>query len=117
MVQLPKVAHKRPCKECPFRRAAPAGWLGGGAADEWTASLTFGDNAFVCHMAKKKNKNHFCAGSMIFYRNTLKCPRDAEFAAAVAQYEPDAENVFQWSGEFDAHHRNGLLALKEGTKL
>ncbi len=61
-------------------------------------------------MAEKKNKRHYCAGSVIHKNNTLKVPRNPVMAHHQAQYGRDAENVFQWTIEFDAHHRNGLLA-------
>lgn len=109
---LPTVKHKRPCRECPFRREAPRGWLGGGTVDAWKQDLTVGDTAFVCHMAEAENKRHFCAGSMIHYRNSFKTPRNAVFATAVMEYQPDKETVFQWSFEFEAHHRGGPLEEK-----
>jgi hypothetical protein len=112
-LRLPTIAHKRPCRECPFRRICAKGWLGGGTVEDWVNDLSIGDTAFVCHMAEKKDKRHFCAGSMIFFRNSLKRPRDIGFAAAVSHYEPDMETVFQWPAEFEAHHSSGLLAIRK----
>lgn len=106
---LPLVKHKQPCNECPFRRVAAAGWLGGGTVAAWVSDLTFGDTAFVCHMAEQEGKRHMCAGSMIHYRNSLKVPRDPTFADAVMQYAPDKEKVFAWTHEFKEHHLSGML--------
>lgn len=109
---LPLVKHLTPCKECPFRRVAAPGWLGGGTVDEWMSDLTFGDCAFVCHMAEAKGKRHFCAGSMIHFRNNLKTPRDPAFADMVMRFAKDTERVFMWAHEFQQHHAAGPLALK-----
>ncbi len=109
---LPTVAHTSPCRECPFRRSCAPGWLGGGRVADWHADLTMGDTAFLCHMAVKKKKHHFCAGSMIHYRNSLKMPRDPEFSAAVAKYDK-SDKVFTWAHEFKQHHEAGLLAQKD----
>lgn len=108
---FPKVKHLRPCGECPFRRKAPAGWLGGGTVEDWHALLCFGDTAFVCHTAEKRGKRHLCAGSAIHFRNSLKTPRDPAFAAMVMRFAKDAVTVFAWPHEFKAHHEAGLLAL------
>lgn len=113
---LPTVNHTRPCRECPFRRVAAAGWLGGGTAESWHSDLVFGDTAFVCHMAEARGKRHFCAGSMIHFKNQFKCPRNPEFAAALDQFEKDTESVFQWPHEFKAHHESGPLAERRRTK-
>jgi hypothetical protein len=107
---LPTVKHRTPCRECPFRRASAAGWLGGGSATDWYSDIRFGDTAFNCHMAAKKEKNHYCAGSMIHYANQLKTPRDPQFAADAEQFKPDKVNVFQWAHEFYEHHADGLLS-------
>lgn len=112
MSKLPSVKHKQPCRECPFRRKAAAGWLGGGTVQQWVSDLTFGDVAFVCHMAAAKDKMHYCAGSMIHKNNQLKQPRDPVMARHQDQYGTDREDVFTWVSEFEAHHANGLLAEK-----
>lgn len=109
---LPEVKHKTPCRECPFRRAAPKGWLGGGTVDEWMGDLTVGDCAFACHMAESAGKLRYCAGSMILMRNSLKSPRDPKFYADSLRYSADVERVFQWAHEFNEHHRGGPLEIK-----
>jgi len=113
---LPTVKHKTPCNECPFRRKAAPGWLGGGTVESWHANLVFGDTAFICHTGERKGKRYFCAGSMIHYRNQLKTPRDPEFAAMVLKYSKDVEHVFQWPHEFKQHHEAGLLAQRVRTR-
>lgn len=115
-VSLPTVAHTNPCRECPFRRKSAPGYLGGGTVEEWMADLTFGDTAFVCHMAEQKGKRHLCAGSMIHYLNSCKMPRDRDFAAMLKHYAKNSVAVFDWPHEFQAHHAGGVLALTKPSE-
>jgi hypothetical protein len=43
---------KKACKECPFRKDSPAGWLGGLDAEETLACMDF-EELFNCHMERK----------------------------------------------------------------
>lgn len=39
---------KRPCAECPFRKKAPAGWLGAASPEEFASSL-WHEDPLPCH--------------------------------------------------------------------
>ncbi len=54
-MKLPNM--KAPCKDCPFRKDSPKGWLGG---ERMKGILNQG--AFTCH---KTDKDKQCAGHMI----------------------------------------------------
>jgi hypothetical protein len=57
MLKLMKLPHiKKPCRQCPFRKDAPKGWLG---ADRMTEILAA--DSFVCH----KKTSMQCAGHML----------------------------------------------------
>ena len=53
-----RLPHKtQPCKDCPFRKDAPKGWLG----EERMAEI-LNQRSFTCH---KTNQNMQCAGHML----------------------------------------------------
>ncbi|UTU07934.1 hypothetical protein CcrC1_gp248c [Caulobacter phage C1] len=100
----PPLRHKTPCKECPWRRASPAGYLGGHPTDYFVGSVRT-DTPISCHMTLEKGRREaLCAGSLIHYRNNLRKPRYAPLAAAVDGVEP-SPLVFQFVQQFDDHHR------------
>lgn len=110
MVEAYKVRHKVACKECPFRRKAPAGWLGPDPLDFYTTAITF-DVPISCHRTREKKRSPAaCAGSLIHMRNQMKLPRsDEALRVEMMKVEPDPAAVFQWSHEFAAHHERGLI--------
>lgn len=123
---MPSVQFKKPCNDCPFRRAALQGWLGG-AGPEWfvdSALADYADYGFPvgpqvapCHktidytdkdwLTSQADDAAACAGALIFARNNHKSPRDPERAKAVASVERDTEDVFATPQEFIEHHRSG----------
>lgn len=103
------VRHTTPCKECPFRRAAPAGWLGGPPVEDYMGCIRM-DVPISCHLTREKKKEPaMCAGSLIHIKNQLKVPRDQGLYDAVKRVSESAA-VFQWPHEFEHHHKHGLLA-------
>lgn len=54
MTKLPHI--KKPCRNCPFRKDAPQGWLGEGRMKDILAA-----ESFVCH----KKTSMQCAGHML----------------------------------------------------
>lgn len=90
-----KSQHKKPCSDCPWRRKAVAGWLGGVSADDWLA-YAHGEARIDCHTLLKAQ----CAGAAIYRSNVLKSPRDRTLLILPS----DTENVFQRPQEFKAHH-------------
>ncbi len=67
---------KTPCKECPFRKTAIRGWLGGLTAQE-TKDAIMAEQDFSCHLTRKfkKNEKSRCKGSVLFLINHCKQPR------------------------------------------
>jgi hypothetical protein len=105
----PVLRHRRPCDECPWRRKAPAGHLGGYDPEEYVRSVQY-DAPLACHKTfgpdGETDNLSFCAGALIFMRNSCKMPRDPDIRFARSQVEEDTENVFQWPHEFTQHHKD-----------
>jgi len=107
--------HKVPCGDCPWRKKAPAGWLGGYEA-EWFTERVQREVPLICHRSLEDDKSDFlseseiidkyplCAGALIVQKNMCKLPRDPNHGAAVSAVERSSE-VFSHPREFIAHHQ------------
>lgn len=110
-----KPAPKVPCRECPFRRAAPNGYLGAASPDSFISSTLTTEVGMPCHLtvdyedtdwkASMETAAHRCRGSLIFLKNSCKLPRTPEYSAAVRETAADRETVFANAMEFLAHHK------------
>lgn len=94
-----------PCKECPFRIVAPAGWLGPYSAEEWI-HLVQSDQIIACHLhvfPAAHGVNNWdgtqCAGAADYRANVSKSPRDP--SVIIGKKNPD---VFSTPMEFLDHH-------------
>lgn len=109
--------HKKPCRDCPWRRAHAPGWLGG-YEPEWFTERVYKEVPINCHLTLNNpsveetakdgeqaviEKFPLCAGSLIVQKNMCKLPRDPELAAAVAAVERSPD-VFNHPVEFLHHH-------------
>ena len=115
---MTRLAHKTPCKPCPFRRSSASGWLGG-ATPEAFLSQTMAEVCMPCHLAVDYDALDYedpaskavfleashCAGSLIFMRNACMLPRDKELREMRKQVQPDHETVFSQPTEFLQHHK------------
>jgi hypothetical protein len=116
---------KKPCKDCPWRRASSPGWLGDGDPEYFLSSALadefggvheeHGSYAEPCHLtvdysddawAEKPEEVQVCVGALIFYRNVdqFKLPRQPERSELICSVEPDHEAVFSTPEEFREHH-------------
>lgn len=83
----------RPCTDCPMRRDALPGWLGGASAEEYR-QLAHSDIEVDCHV----HEGSPCAGMSIYRTNTCKWqPKELKLPA-------DHEAVFSGPVEFLEHH-------------
>jgi hypothetical protein len=121
---MPRLKFKKPCNDCPFRRASTPGWTGG-APPEWFvdsaladfAQYHFGDGPQVapCHQTvdytdPNWEQKHLpdaaaCVGSLIFCKNNAKSPRDPERSLMVSEVKRDTEEIFTTAQEMIDHHR------------
>ncbi len=92
--------HKKPCSDCPFRRDALPGWLGGDTPEYYTR-LAQSDLLIHCHTKLGPQ----CAGAAIYRANIGKVPRDRK----VLRLLPDKMTVFSWPTEFINHHSKKVV--------
>lgn len=88
-----KRQHTAPCHDCPMRRTAIPGWLGGASAEEYRR-LCHSDEAVDCHAIR----NTQCAGVAIYRTNVVK--------SAAFRLPADHEAVFSNPMEFVEWHNN-----------
>lgn len=99
-----KKQHTNPCHDCPMRRNAIPGWLGGATPNEYR-TLCHSDAPVACHAIMWTQ----CAGVAIYRTNTVK---SAEF-----RLPANHEAVFSTPMEFIDWHENpaeSFAKLKEG---
>jgi hypothetical protein len=108
-----KPCDNKPCKQCPFRRTAPAGWLGEGTPESFIVAISM-EQPLPCHPSidysdpewlekwKAQEIGTICAGSLIMSANMCKSPRDKKFP----RLPRDKETVFGTHLEFLAHHND-----------
>lgn len=87
--------HTSPCSDCPWRRDALNGWLGGTSVGEWRAAA-HGETKVFCHTIS----NQQCAGIAIYRANVCKTPRDPTLLRLPA----DRDACFSTPTEFEEHH-------------
>jgi len=100
-----KLKHIEPCKECPWRKCAPAGWLGGNDPYTYADMVQF-NTASNCHM-HPKGEPVFCAGSLAVLNNSCTAARYPEGAEEAAEAVGTREDCFQWVKDFYEHHSGG----------
>lgn len=92
--------HTQPCKECPFRRVSPAGYLGGNKPQHFAVNIAH-DGDFPCHLTMGEKHEAQCAGRATMWANQCKKSRDG----SVPHLPVDREKVFSHVSEFIAHHK------------
>src|SRR3954469_8301178 len=114
---MPRLARKKVCGDCPFRREARPGWLGAeDDPEEFVkgALADYADFPLPCHtnidysdpdwLKTQYPTAPLCAGALIFAKNRGKLPRDPERGAWVHAVESDLTTVFATPQEFIQHH-------------
>lgn len=94
-VKPAKKQHTKPCGDCPWRKTAIKGWLGGVTKEQWIYDA-HSDDKIICHCTG----NTECAGVAIYRKNVAKSPRDKSVLILPA----DKENVFATPMEFLEYH-------------
>ena len=103
---------KKPCRECPFRKRAPAGWLG-----PWTPEDLIGqvmsEAGFACHMTVKEDGVSTgtlqCAGALICANKSAKGYRNPELAMDQNALRGHFDNEVMGAHEFLEHHNNAKV--------
>jgi len=105
-----KRQHARPCGDCPFRRNALPGWLGGVPLRYFARLIHDDETSYPCHArrpADRPEDKWQCAGLATIRANVLKVPRDRAALAVPADYA----NVFTSERQFVEHHRTREYTL------
>lgn len=97
-----KVQHTQACSDCPMRRDALRGWLGGARPEDY-GHLAHSDQVVSCHAVQ----NTQCAGMAIYRKNVCKST-----PAPNMTLPADRQAVFGSRQEFLAHHRQAPGARK-----
>ncbi len=108
--------HKKPCRECPFRKESLPGYLGADNPEDFLAT-TLDDFPMPCHLTVDYEEDgweslvgaSYCAGALSFFRNMCKMSRDRKRP----QGEKD-ETVFSRPDEFLKHHKS--LEVRKSTR-
>lgn len=114
----------KPCHECPFRKEALPGWLGGASHNPQVFLSTIEQAPIPCHLtvdwdaldeayASMVAYVNPCIGSLQFMRNTAKLPWDKVYATMRNSVERNPE-VFEIRQDFIDHHtfNNGTNSSK-----
>jgi len=103
---------KSPCAECPFRKTALNGWLGGLTAQE-TSDLVLSEANFACHKTRHKanEKMSRCKGSQLFLINHCKLPKiNMPLLKALQQTKTEGHNLNEYLGfDFIKHHTSSVI--------
>lgn len=111
---IERVAQKKPCKECPFRRKAMPGWLGASNPEGFIGTMMMETEPLPCHSTVDYERpdwherwtrsvdprNKLCAGALTLMANHGKRPRTGPVGVR------DAVAVFATYREFVEHHRS-----------
>lgn len=100
-----KCRHTEPCAECPWRKKAPAGWLGG------NDPLVYADTVHAgvvpqCHMTDDNPVPSMCAGALATINNSCKLPMNKEVVMAMEKVGR-RDDCFKFASDFYTHHTNG----------
>ena len=113
---------KKPCKDCPWRKTSPKGWLGGQDPEVFTHTLQMG-KTLPCHKTQdrdltfdeieKNDKVHHCRGALITMKNSCMLSRNEKIAELQKNINTD-NNFFRTLNDFQEHHNSiGAYTLEE----
>jgi hypothetical protein len=104
-----KLKHKTPCSECPWRKKACPGWLGGYSAEEYAD--TVGNNeAPACHnkdYGPDDDRTAFCVGALAVASNQCISLRKSAGADAAKKVIGMRDDCFAHVKFFFEHHSPG----------
>jgi hypothetical protein len=92
--------HTKPCRECPWRRAALRGWLGDMGIETFL-DHAHSESVLDCHLGDGSQQ---CVGAAIYRANVGKRTR---YPNLILMMPADREKIFTSPMEFTAHHTLG----------
>lgn len=90
-----KRQHRKPCSDCPWRRASLRGWVGSATPEAWIQAA-HGEERIDCHTIEGPQ----CAGAATYRANVGKLPRDS----SLLTLPRNTTTVFGGRDEFLEHH-------------
>jgi hypothetical protein len=104
-----------PCRECPFRREAPKGWLGPWTVEE-VHSTVQGEGGLACHLDVGRNGEgkpiefyRPCVGSLLHANKTCKAYRNPRLAELQKLLKGSKHQESVLGFEFKEYHQSGVL--------
>jgi hypothetical protein len=100
--------HRKPCRECPFRRASSPGYLGASEPLDFV-KLAASETRMPCHLRVDYDRKDWeaqaatapqCVGRAILTANTCTLPRSGDLLTA----KPNRSEVFTHPLEMLEHH-------------
>lgn len=101
-----KLKHNEPCPECPWRKIAPAGWLGGHTAEFYTDAVQFNEVP-ACHLqdcGPDSNRTAMCAGALAVMANSCTLPHKTKGGDKARNVVGKREDCFSFPRDFYKHH-------------
>lgn len=98
--------HKTPCAECPWRKVAPAGWLGGHPA-EYYADAVANNEVPACHQrdhGPDSDNTSMCAGALSVMSNACILPHKTEGGPEARTEVGKNPDTFGHPAQFFKHH-------------
>lgn len=110
---MPELGRTTPCDDCPWRVTSRPGWLGADTPGHFLWASYTGETEMPCHTQIDYSDPDwtetqlptvdFCAGGLIFFKNTMKRPRRPKIAEAVDAVKA-SKAVFANTWDFICHH-------------
>lgn len=116
---------KKPCGECPFRRAAMPGWLGAGSPESFIEAIQ-AEKPMPCHSTinyedpnwatlwSRAATGKMCIGALTFAANMHKRARNPN---AIPNVPRDIKTFFETPKQFIDHHRSGTMSWQEDEPM
>ncbi len=123
---------KRPCSECPFRKASPPGYLGPWEGPEEIHGVVMAEVPFACHLTVNSPEDYAdlmkpedqggcsldestiegliacdssrCFGALLYMKKAGKLPRDPETSTVLQTVGPELLDRILSVPEFFTHH-------------
>lgn len=124
---MPKFERKVMCGECPFRKKAPAGWLGPHSIED-IEMVVHSEEPFICHESIEEmmgrgyegeqieEHGQHCVG-MLRYRNSMcKLSRDPQTAQAQTELRTVPDQALIPPRKFREHHEKTPI-ISEGIVM
>jgi hypothetical protein len=101
-----KLRHRKPCRECPWRKIAKEGWLGGQSAEMYADAVS-GNEVPACHLrdfGPESPRSAMCAGALAVMSNSATSAWKTEGGDAARKQVGQRQDCFSRAAEFYKHH-------------